>query len=263
MDREAVSEAARLLSGARLGRARLEALPEAIRPSDEAGAYLVQELIHEHLTGGGFGVLAGHKIGCTTPVMQEYLGISNPCAGGVYGPMTNSIRGTYRFEEFLCPGVECEVAVRLRNDLDPSGAPYDRRSVASAVDSVMASIEVVDDRWADYKGIDPPSLIADDFFAAGCVLGPPVAWRGQDLVAIGGSMHVNGDLVGTGIGGDIMGHPLEALAWLANLMAGRGRGLHADEFVTLGSIVQTQWVRKGDEVAIDIEGLGRATALFE
>ena len=239
------------------------ALPEALRPSDEGVAYLVQDLLHEHLLESGFGDPVGHKIGCTTPVMQRYLGISNPCAGGVYEPKTHAISGEYRFEDFLRPGVECEIAVRLRTDLPADGAPYDRHTVAPALDSVMASIEVVDDRWTDYKVIDTPTLIADDFFAAGCVLGPPVAWEAQDLVALSGSMSVNGELLGTGRGGDIMGHPLEALAWLANLMASRGRSLKAGEFVSLGSIVQTWWVRKGDVVEIDIEGLGQASAVFE
>ena len=263
MDQQVARKAARLLSEARLKRTRLETLPEAIRPSDEEDAYLVQELVHEDLANAGFGALAGHKIGCTTPVMQRYMGISSPCAGGVHEPMIHSVSGTYRYEEFVHPGVECEVAVRLGIDLVPGEAPFDGRCVASALDSVMASIEVVDDRWADYKVIDTPSLIADDFFAGGCVLGLPVAWRDQDLVIMDGSMTVNGHLVGTGRGGDIMGHPLEALAWLANLMAARGKRLYAGDFVTLGSIVQSQWVGKGDVVVIDIGGLGQATAIFE
>ena len=54
-----------------------------------------------------------------------------------------------------------------------------------------------------------------------------------------------------------MGHPLEALAWLANSLAQRGRGILAGEFVSLGSLVQTVWVNKGDVVTIDIAGLGK------
>ena len=69
--------------------------------------------------------------------------------------------------------------------------------------------------------------------------------------------------VGTGRGGDIMGHPMEALAWLANSLAQRGRGVLAGEFVSLGSLVQTVWVNKGDVVTIDIAGLGKATARFD
>lgn len=256
-------QAARLLSEARLTHTRMAGLPESLRPQDEAGAYLVQDLLQDTLAAEGFGTVVGHKIGCTTPVMQEYLGISNPCAGGVYGPMTHSVDGAYRFGDLVHPGVECEIAGRLGADLPASRAPYDRWSVEPAVDSVMASIELVDDRWADYKAIDTPSLIADDFFGLGCVLGDPVPWRGQDLAAIEGSMAINGEVAGTGRGGDIMGHPIEALAWLANSMAQRGRGLRAGEFVSLGSIVQTVWVAQGDTVTIDIRGLGKATARFE
>jgi 2-oxo-3-hexenedioate decarboxylase/2-keto-4-pentenoate hydratase len=59
-----------------------------------------------------------------------------------------------------------------------------------------------------------------------------------------------------------MGHPFEALAWLANLHARLGLGLRAGEFVLLGSVVETRWVGPGDEVAVSIEGLGEVRATF-
>jgi 2-oxo-3-hexenedioate decarboxylase/2-keto-4-pentenoate hydratase len=59
-----------------------------------------------------------------------------------------------------------------------------------------------------------------------------------------------------------MGHPFEALAWLANLRARLGLGLRAGEFVLLGSVVETRWVGPGDEVAVAIEGLGEVRAAF-
>ena len=159
--------------------------------------------------------------------------------------------------------IELNVPERLGADLPPGGAPYDRDSAAPAVGAVMAAIELVDDRWHDYKAVDTPTLIADDFFGAGCVLGPPVHdWPGIDLPAVEGSMYINGTHVGSGTGADIMGHPFEALAWLANSMAGRGRGLRAGEFVLLGSLVETKWVERGDLVTIEQPGLGTASARF-
>jgi 2-keto-4-pentenoate hydratase len=132
------------------------------------------------------------------------------------------------------------------------------------VGAVLASIEIVDDRYRDWPSLGTPTLIADDFFNAGCVLGERIReWRGLDLAAIGGRMLVNGAEVGTGRGADILGHPLEALSWLAGSMADRGRVLKAGEFVTLGSIVATQWVNAGDDVQIEIDGLGSARATFE
>ena len=127
----------------------------------------------------------------------------------------------------------------------------------------MAAIEVVDDRYVDYRSLDTPTLIADDFFNAAWVLGEPVeSWREIDLARVSGRMTINGDEVGTGAGGDILGHPLAALAWLANALAARGRSLAAGEFVLLGSVVQTRWVEAGDLVEVEIEGLGQASCHF-
>jgi 2-keto-4-pentenoate hydratase len=75
-------------------------------------------------------------------------------------------------------------------------------------------------------------------------------------------MRINGRAVGTGKGGDILGHPLNALAWLANALAARGRSLGAGEFVLLGSVVETQWVEAGDLVEIEIDAMSRASCHF-
>jgi 2-keto-4-pentenoate hydratase len=259
----AIANAADLLCAARVERRPLDRLPEACRPADEATAYAVQDALHRKLSAAGCGALAGHKIGCTTLVMQQFLNIANPCAGGVFAPTVQHGHGTFRHADFLHVGVECEIAVRLAKPLPAAGAPYDRDSVAAAVGACMAAIEVVDDRYEDYRSLDTPTLIADDFFNAACVLGEPVPnWRELDLTRGSGRMAINGSEVGTGSGGDILGHPLEALTWLANALAARGRSLAAREFVLLGSVVQTRWVEAGDLVEVEIEALGRASCHF-
>jgi 2-keto-4-pentenoate hydratase len=259
----AIARAADLLSTARLERQRFGGLPEDCRPADIAAAYAVQDALHARLEATGRGVVAGHKIGCTTPVMQQFLGIEHPCVGGVLAPTVRHERGTFRHGDFLHVGVECEIAVRLARDLPAAGAPYSCARVGAAIGACMASIEVVDDRYEDYRSLDTPTLVADDFFNAACVLGAPAeAWRELDLGAIRGRMTINGAEVGAGQGGDILGHPLEALAWLANALAARGRHLEAGTFVLLGSVVQTRWVDAGDLVEVEIEGLGRASARF-
>jgi 2-keto-4-pentenoate hydratase len=262
MTPSAIARAADLLSTQRISR-RQGHLPEDCRPADLAAAYAVQDALHARLEAAGCGAVAGHKIGCTTPVMQEFLGIATPCAGGVFAPTVCQERATFRHADFLHVGVECEIAVRLAHDLPAAGAPYDRVGVGEAIGACMAAIEVVDDRYEDYRSLGTPTLVADDFFNAACVLGAPVeAWRELDLRAVGGRMAINGVEVGAGRGGDILGHPLEALVWLANTLAARGRHLQAGEFVLLGSVVETRWVGPGDLVEVEIEGLGRASAGF-
>ena len=263
MDPQFISDAVSALARGRLEHISLELLPDSIRPANEAEAYQVQAELSSHLIANGYGESVGRKIGCTTAVMQEYLGIPNPCAGLVYEPTVRRHEGEFDFNSFHRVGVECEIAVLLGEDLPSSRLPHDRSSVAIAVEAVMAGIEIVDDRWVDYGNVDVATLIADDFFGAGCVLGDPVtSWRDLDLSVISGSMFINGVDVGSGVGGDIMGHPFEALVWLANTAAEYGFPLKAGEFVLLGSIVQTKWLDFGDQVVIDIEGLGQASARF-
>ena len=260
---EVESRAARIISEHRLARRRLPALDPSIRPTDEASAYASQDQLHAILSSAGFGPVAGHKIGCTTRVMQQFLGIPNPCAGGVFASQVHRSPAVVRHADWVRPGVECEMVVSLNADLDLKRAPFTRETVAAAVGAVMTGMEIVDDRYVDYKTLDTPTLIADDFFDAGCVLGAPVAdWRSLDLASLTGVTRINGVEAGRGRGSDVMGHPFEALAWLANALARRGRSLRAGEFVFTGSVVETKWLNQGDSVVMTIDGLGQVEAVF-
>jgi 2-oxo-3-hexenedioate decarboxylase/2-keto-4-pentenoate hydratase len=258
-----LERAAQRIAAARLAGEPLGLLPEGERPPDEAAAYRVQDRLHAILTEAGRGPVMGHKIGCTTPVMQRYLGIPNPCAGGVFARAVHRSPALLAHDEFIRVGVECEIAVRIARDLDHMDAPFTADRMAHAIDACMAAVEIVDDRYADWRRTDAPTLIADDFFAAGCVLGEPVArGRWPALADAVGTTRVNGREVGQGRGADVMGHPFRALAWLANMLAARGRGLRRGEFVLTGSLVETRWLAPGDRVSVEVAGLGSVSAEF-
>ena len=255
-----VHAAAAFLAQARLARTRMSGLPPELRPADLAAGYRVQDALHAALASAGLGALAGHKIGCTTPVMQQYLKIDHPCAGGVFSARVYREAACLRHGAFVRVGIECEIAVLLGRDLPPRDRPYAPTEVAPAIEACAAGIEIVDDRWIDYGRVDTPTLVADDFFNAACVLGAPRRFdTGTDLAAVRGAMSVNGREIGHGTGTDALGSPLNALAWLASA---RG-GLKAGELVLTGSMVQTHWPVRGDACAVDIEGLGTARVSFE
>jgi len=254
---------AQIIRDYRLSHRPMPRLEAGVRPVTEAQAYAVQGELHR-LLASELGAIAGHKIGCTTPVMQAFLNIPNPCAGGVFEKTVYASPARVRHADYLHVGVECEMVVRLGRDLPASAAPFTRATVSDAVEAVVAGMEIVDDRYVDYKSMDTPTLIADDFFDAGCVLGTAVTdWRALDLTMLTGVTSINGAEVGRGRGGDVMGHPFEALAWLANNLARRGQALRAGEFVFTGSVVETRWVNAADRVTMRIEGLGEVEAVFE
>jgi 2-keto-4-pentenoate hydratase len=84
-----------------------------------------------------------------------------------------------------------------------------------------------------------------------------------DLLAVTGRALINGVEAGSGTGADVLGHPHHALAWLANHLANEGRGLFAGQIVLTGSLVKTVWLKAGDHVVMELEGLGRVEARFE
>jgi len=230
-------------------------LPESI---DEA--YRIQEA-YQGALAGDYGEAAGYKIAYTTAPLQQASGISEPVAGVILAGNIRHSPAALNAADFLQPGIECEVGVRLGKDLPASGAPYDRDGVSDAVEAVMTAFEVVDNRRTQGQDTQTQLLttIASNILNAGVVLGEAVAdWRGIDLAGCRGYMEINGELAGEGMGADVMGHPLEPLAWLANALASHGKELKAGMVVITGSIVPPKWLKAGDTALIEIEGLGKA-----
>ena len=258
MDR--ILAAAKAIAAARRSRTPLGALE--VPPAGEAEGYQVQRALHDLLLPQA-GALVGYKIGCTSAVMQEYLGIPHPCAGGMFQKGVHDSGARLAAADYVRVGVECEIAVRLARDLAPSEEPFTAEWMMEAVEAYLPAIEIVDDRYEQWETLGGPTLIADDFFAAGCVLGAQVARASApDLLAVTGRALINGMEAGRGTGADVLGHPFQALAWLANHLAAEGRGLHAGQIVLTGSVVKTLWLKAGDRVTMELEGLGRVEATF-
>lgn len=253
-----MSDAARMILEARRGRHILAPLGAAA-PMTPAEGYAVQHAVAEAL---GAIPPAGFKIGATTRQMQEYLGLPHPAAGFVPRGSLNADGFTAPYSSFLGLGVECEVGVRLARDL-PFG-PTTRAEAEAAVADVFPAIEIVEKRYGDLAVLGTPTLVADQVFHASGVLGAPCAdWRALDLGAMRGELFVDGASRGGGHGRDLLGHPFEALAWLAGSGAAEAfGGLLAGQVIWLGSVTPPIWLDGPCEVRVAFEGLGAVNARF-
>lgn len=253
---------ANVIATVRLNRTPLKAFVAEAAPHDETEGYRIQDEVH-NLLSADFGALVGYKIGCTSAVMQKYLDIPHPCSGGVFAKGVHRGGVSLRHADYVRVGVECEIAVRLGQDLPASRAPFTAETVTTAIDAYIPAIEIVDDRYAEWQSIGAPTLVADDFFAAGCVLGEAVPRSAMpDLLKVIGRASINGAEISRGTGADVLGHPHNALAWLANHLADQGKHLRAGQIVLTGSLVQTIWLKPGDKVEMNLSGLGRVSADF-
>jgi 2-keto-4-pentenoate hydratase len=247
------------------GKKPLPPTPEELSSASLQDAYAVQEAL-QALFVAERGPIAGYKIAITTPVMQQLMAIDQPLVGAIFARTVHPSPARLRHGDYRRIAVECEIALRLGADLVARSKPYTAEDVADAVEACLASIELIEDHGCDaYKEVGARGLIANNAWNAGCVLAPPVTeWRKLDLAAATGTMTVNDKEIGRGRGGDVLGgHPLHVLAFVANTLSQRGRGLSRGMIVQTGSVVATQWPRRGDEVKVAFTGLGEARARFD
>lgn len=247
--------AAEFIAQAHASRARYENLPDAIAPRQLAEAYAAQEAL-ARLWEPRLGPVAGLKIATTTKVMQALMGIDHPCGGMIYASRIHASPATIRKADYVNVRVECELAVRLARDLPASGAPYTRDGVRAAVGEAMAAFELIEDRHANYKETNALSLIVDNAWNGGIVIGAGRALpAGLDLDGIAGTLQRNGTVEALGKTDEPMG----ALAWLANLAVERGRPIKAGMVVITGSVVTTVDIAPGERLDFALAGIGQAS----
>jgi 2-keto-4-pentenoate hydratase len=238
-------------------RARYRPLDGALRAGPLDDAYAIQDALHRLMADAGRGEIAGWKIALTSKAMQQMTGVDQPAAGAIFSTVVHPSPARIDLAAYHHLGVEFEVAVRLAEGLPPGGGPWTRASVASRVAACVPAFELVEDGDADYKTLDAFTLIAQNTWNGGVVLGTaPADWRGVDLETAVTRCWINDQPGGQGKTGDAMGHPLEAVAWVANLLNRRGRQLDRGMVVMTGSSITTKFPTPGDRVRFAIDGLG-------
>jgi 2-keto-4-pentenoate hydratase len=233
-------------------RERYANLTGNLAPPTMADAYLVQEALVP-LWSPSRGPVAGLKIATTTKVMQQLMGIDHPCGGMIYADTIHASPATINRAHFMHVVVECELAVRLGRDLPALGRPLTRDDVLAGVAEVMPAFELIEDRNANYKTTDARTLIADNAWNAGIVLGAPVAVPSAALLdGLAGHLSINGEPAHAGKTDD----PIGALAWVANLAIERGRPMTRGMVVITGSVIPTLPINAGDVFRFELAGLG-------
>jgi 2-keto-4-pentenoate hydratase len=239
-------------------RERFVPLPPDLAPRSAEEAYAIQDAFVA-LRSDKLGAIAGYKIALSSAEMQRFVGVDAPQAGVMLESTLHRTPARVRASDFVRLIVEFEVAFEMAADLPAADAPYTPQSLAPFVRAAMPALELADDRNADYSQLarHPFELIADNAWNEGAVLGVPVeAWRALDLASLRGVAAINGRVVGEGLGSAALGHPMQALAWVANHLAAHGRALVFRDVVITGSLITSKFPKAGDLVTFSLEGLG-------
>ena len=204
--------------------------------------------------------VVGKKIGLTSIAMQKLIGVDEPDYGHLFDHMLVREGEPISCSALLLPKVEGEVAFVLNRRLKGPGVSI--ADVLRATEGVMASIEIVDSRVRDWK-IKLADTIADNASSARFVVGSRLICPAEvDLRLLGMVFEKNGEVVNTGAGAAVMGHPASSVAWLANKLGKFGIALEEGEVILSGAVTAAVDARAGDSFLISFQGLGTVGVRF-
>ena len=222
--------------------------------SQDAFVQLQAEQRHTHV--------GGYKIAITTPAMRAFVGFDDAISGCVLADTVFSNGQQVQAAQFQHLIVEFELALQFGQDLPEREDDWDRHSILPYIDCAYPSLEIADDRFADYALLKQGffSLVAENAWNHGAVLGSAIAAKDFDrLWQTQATAYINNQAIGQGHCGDVMGHPQIAMAWIANHLRRRGRHFKAGDWVTTGSWVASQFPLAGQTLRFAMPGLADVT----
>lgn len=253
--------AAELLRQHRQGE-RFAALTVPAPLIDVSSAYAVQEALVRSKCAELGSHSAGYKIALTTPAMQAMVGFEGSISGQLLACQIQPSGAKLQAAHYGRLALEFEIAFVMKDDLPARAQPWGQ-DIAEHIAQALPALELIDDRRADYTTLrqDILTLAADNAWNAGLVVGEPI--EGIELSRLDqicGVACIDGVEVGRGKGSDVLGHPLTALAWLADHLAARGLRLRRGDIVTTGSLVKSQFPQAGSQVLFSLETAASAVS---
>jgi 2-keto-4-pentenoate hydratase len=226
----------------------IEDVPEALVPSDAAGAYRVQSELAAKI-----GPAIGWKVGRRSsdgPITRAPLFESRRSPSGTSFPS----------DAFRLWRIEAELIFRIARDLGP-GRSYTREDIEAAIDQVSAAFEIVDSRLAAWPDA-PPLLQLADLQAHGAMVigsGTVPLGGGETYEAIPVRMSVDGKVILEQRGGNAAGDLVDLIACLANDLSSAGLRLRAGDLVTTGTFNGMYPLESGHTVTAAFEGVGEVS----
>jgi len=230
-------------------------LAEPIAPHELMQAYATQDALVARLASQRRTHVSGYKIAITTPVMREFVGFDDAISGCVLADTVFQTGHTVNADAFQNLIIEFELALQFACDLPLTDMAWTADSIVEYVACAYPCLEIADDRHAVYAHLKQHffSLVAENAWNHGVVLGDRIdKSRFTQLWQTTGTAFVNGQSIGSGHSRDVMGHPLQALAWIANHMASRGHAFKAGQWVTTGSWLASYFPKPGQALRFEL-----------
>ncbi|MGB2710807.1 MAG: hypothetical protein WBC33_04765 [Conexibacter sp.] len=248
---------ARLLWHAELQGEPVEPLSATFPELEVRDAYRVQAIGRE-LRGATGDEVRGWKVGLTSLAMQELMGVDQPDSGYLLESMIVGSGAQLRSEQFVQPRVEAEIAFLLKAAIE--GPNVTREEVLAATQAFAPALEIIDSRIIDWR-IGIVDTVADNASSGMAVIGD---WRDAEDVRveeIGVSLALGPEVV-RGRGDAVLGHPAEAVVWLARTLAEQGGRMEPGDVVLPGAVARAVPIAAGQAAYATFDRLGEVSVRF-
>lgn len=224
-------------------------------------AYEIQDILLEKRIKGYNTHQVGYKLGLTSEAKMKQMNVDEPCYGVLHQDMELQEGSPISLKPFIHAKVEPEIAFVFDKDLE---GPYvSVTDVLDATKFIAPALEVIDSRYRDFK-FTLPDVIADNASSSGYIIGNSYHDPAKfDIALMGMVYRKNGQIVSTGTGAAVMGHPARAIAWMANKLIASGKSVKKGDVVLSGALGEAIMVEPGDVFSLSFDGIGSVEVSFK
>jgi 2-oxo-3-hexenedioate decarboxylase len=234
----------------------VDAYPEL----DENLAYQIQERLIELKCKDESTKRIGWKLGLTSKAKQEMMGVHEPSYGVLLESMQLFEGEKISLAPFIHAKLEPEIAFIFNKEL--KGPHVTVADVLHATEYIAPAVEIIDSRFHGFS-FTLADAVADNSSSSRFIIGERFySPKDFDLKLMGMVFRQNGEVVATGAGAAVMGHPARAIAWLANRLYKVGQSIQPGEVVLSGSLSAAIKIENGDHFTAGFDGLGSVEAVF-
>ena len=198
--------------------------------------------------------IVGYKVGCTSPGIQQQLGIDAPVFGYLFESESWPSGTCLSNKQFSELAIEGELAVRLATDLKANAT-----NLAELTMAVAAVFPVIELHNFIFRGPQPsaPELIANNAIHAG-YLYPTSSQMEQTLDFNPGTLQidVNDRELAIVAGEQLTATVISSLRWLSQQLERTDSGLKAGQTVLCGSVADLFPVSGNCQIRVTSEHLG-------